>query len=219
MLELHWRVHWYEQQFSRDLLFHSREQDRVSRRPTPADEFTSLLLFYARDGFVDLRLACDVAAWWDIYGPQLQTGAMGEMIKRYPRLERVLLAATKVADQLVGVPSRELLGGHPRLERRVRLAGALANPDARGSAHHQHADAWLVDWLVTPTGGRRDCLRRQLQGPSGLPAQAPQRSRSLLAYLERGARLLRLYALSLSRLAWERATRTAARKQPGSAKA
>ena len=130
VLELHWRVHWYEQLFSREMLIRSSPAGFVGRRPAPADELTSLLLFYARDGFVDLRLACDVAAWWDAWGSELPRGAVTDQAARYPALERVLLAATEVADRVVGVPRLALLGEEPELERRVRLATHLANPNA-----------------------------------------------------------------------------------------
>ena len=138
VLELHWRVHWYEQLFSREMLLRSSPGGPIGNRAIPADELTGLLLFYARDGFVDLRLACDLGAWWDALGPQLPPGAVAEQIARYPALGRVLVAAAEVGDRVVGVPRLALLGEEQRLERRVRLATALANPDARGDrTQHQ----------------------------------------------------------------------------------
>lgn len=182
-LEIHWRLHWYEADFSSDLLDRSAADREVSARPIPLDEFASLLLFYARDGFSNLRQACDIAAWWDRFATELEPWAIEETIFRYPALDRVLRAAVAVIERVVGIPSDRLLSPRP-LEPRVKLATLLANPQGRGAAQQQAADAWLVDWLLTPRGGRRDCIRRQLKAPAG-----------------HDLRLLRRYVLSLLRVA------------------
>ena len=207
-LELHWRVHWYESRFSRELLFRSVDA-AASGRPAPlAHELASLLLFYARDGFVDLRLACDLGAWWDAFGSRLEPGALTAIIKDHPELERVLLAAARVSERIVGLPAAELIGDHCRPERRVLLAERLANPDGRGSRQQLIADIWLVDWLLTPPGGRRDCIWRQLHTPGdiGSSLTSPSR-RHPLAAVDRAARLIPRYGLALGRLARDRATR------------
>lgn len=203
VLELHWRVDWYEQLFSREMLLGSSPGGRIGNRAAPADELTGLLLFYARDGFVDLRLACDVGAWWDALGSQLPRGAVADQIARHPALERVLVAAAEVSDRVVGVPRLALLGKEHELERRVRLATALANPDARGSRTQHQSDAMLIDLLLTPPGGRRDIIRRQLRTPSGVqPGQRPSPPHGgRSAAINHGLRLLRRYALALLRVA------------------
>ena len=201
-LELHWRVHWYESRFSRELLQRGVEA-AASGRPAPlAHELASLLLFYARDGFLDLRLACDVGAWWDAFGAQLEPGALRGIIEDHPKLERVLLAAARVAHRVVGLPATELIGEHRPPERRVLLAERLANPDGLGSPQQLIADIWLVDWLLTPPGGRRDCVWRQLHTPGdiGSSLTSPSR-RHPLAAADRAARLIPRYGLSLLRLA------------------
>jgi hypothetical protein len=196
-LELHWRVHWYRSRFSSDLLTRSSEAGQLGRRATQADELASLLLFYERDGFVGLRLACDLAAWWDRLGSELPPRAMEEIIAGYPELERALVAAAVVAERVVALPSCALLDREQPPERRVWLAIALANPDSRGSVKKQSGDIWLIDWLLTPRGGRRECVRRQLRAPSDSPRDGPDE----LASLNRGARLLRRYAFSIARVA------------------
>jgi hypothetical protein len=207
VLELHWRVHWYEQVFSREMLLGSSPVGAVGRRPIPADELTALLLFYARDGFVDLRLACDVGAWWDALGSELPPGAVAEQIARYPALGRALIAAAEVGDRVVGVPRTTLLGGDRKLERRVRLATALANPNGRGSTTQHQADALLIDLLLTPEGGRRDSVRRQLRTPTGAqPGQRPLRRYGTSASVNHGLRLMRRHALGLTRVAREQVT-------------
>jgi Uncharacterised nucleotidyltransferase len=205
VLELHWRVHWYEQLFSREMLLRSAPGGVVGNRPDATDELTGLLLFYARDGFVDLRLACDVAAWWDARGPELPRAAVAEQIARYPALSRVLVAATEVGDRVVGVPRLGLLGEEWKLERRVRLATALANPDACGDRTQQQADALLIDLLLSPREGRRESVARQLRTPSGVPAgQRPPRRHGPAASVNHGLRLVRRHALGLLRVARER---------------
>ncbi|MGH2872158.1 MAG: nucleotidyltransferase family protein, partial [Solirubrobacteraceae bacterium] len=101
-LELHWRVHWYESRFSRDMLLRSRARSHGVRRARLADELASLLLFYARDGLADLRLACDLAAWCDAFGAQLEPGAVGALVACYPALGRPLMAAAAAAERTVG---------------------------------------------------------------------------------------------------------------------
>ncbi len=206
VLELHWRVHWYEQLFSRDMLLRSSPGGPLGNRPAAIDELTALLLFYARDGFVDLRLACDVATWWDLLGPRLPPAAVAEQIARYPALRRVLIAAAEVGDRVVGVPRLELLGKEQRLERRVRLATALANPDALGGKTQHQADALLIDLLLTPPGGLRESMRRQLQTPGRVqPGQMRPRRYSPIASSNHGLRLVRRYIFGLLRVAREQA--------------
>lgn len=197
-LELHWRIHWYEQEFARDVLMRSVADAARGRRATLADEFTSLLLFYARDGFVDLRLACDLAAWWDTFGAELPAGAVDEVVDRYPALERTLLAALTATDRIVGVPTWTLLDRPRQLDSRVRLAARLANPNGSGTPQQRSADVWLIDWLLTPPGGRRECIRRQLSVGNKSPAEPRLRP---LASLDRGARLFRRHAVSVARIA------------------
>ena len=67
-VEIHWRVHWYERSFARERLLPPMVDPRIEWRPAPVDELAALLLFYARDGFIDLRMASDLSAWWDIHG-------------------------------------------------------------------------------------------------------------------------------------------------------
>jgi hypothetical protein len=200
LLELHWRVHWYEQLFSREMLLRSTPGGFLGLTPGAADELTSLLLYYARDGFVDLKLACDLGAWWDARGSELSLGSVDAQIARYPALERVLVAAAEVADRVVGLPRLALLGEERQPEHRVLLATRLANPDARGPRTQHHADALLIDLLLTPQGGHRDGIRRQLQTPSGVQPGQTSQGRQRTASVNHVLRLLRRYALGLIRV-------------------
>jgi hypothetical protein len=165
-IELHWRVHWYEQGFACDRLL-PPEVDRAGTwRPAPVDELAALLLFYARDGFIDLRLATDIGAWWDAYGAELSPGALPELMRDYPALERVIPAAVKAAENTVGLPAADNLGDIPKLGLRERVAVRLANPNPRSSQSQLYADVGLVDGLLTPSGGFGAFVRRQVLPPA-----------------------------------------------------
>ena len=71
---------------------HARSQHRYAegRRARPEDELASLLLFYARDGFVGLRLAADIAAWWDRHGQQEKSPVLDAIAANYPQLRDAL---------------------------------------------------------------------------------------------------------------------------------
>jgi hypothetical protein len=133
-VELHWRVHWYEPSFAADSLLPPVVPARESWCPAPADELLALLLFYARDGFIDLRLATDLGAWWDARGAALSPTAMQERLRRYPQLAPAALAALKAAENVVGLPAARIVGGSCSLGLRQRAAIRLANPNPRASA-------------------------------------------------------------------------------------
>lgn len=160
-LELHWRVHWYEREFSRDMLARSTIGE-TGRTPTVVDGFVSLLLYYARDGLIDVRLVSDLVAWHELFEQELGPGALDETVRRYPALRRALLAALVAAETVTGLTARETVAVIGQIETRVRLAARLANPSPRQSLTQLHADVALVDWLLTPQGGQREFLRRQL---------------------------------------------------------
>ncbi len=175
-IELHWRIHWYEGSFARDRLLEPREREGEGWRALPEDELSSLLLFYARDGFVDLRLAADLGAWWDAYGESVRAGALADTCDAYPALARALRTAAHVAERLIGLPTRRLLGDATRLGIRERAALRLANPNPRASLPQLYADIGVIDALLLPAGEKRAFVRRQL-----LPSREvlEQRARSV----------------------------------------
>jgi hypothetical protein len=156
MLELHWRIHWYENRFATDLIERSEIIDG-RRRLDPADQFAALLLYYARDGFAGLRLAADVAAWWDLHGSGEVLAALDERLREHPPLLSAWRTALAVAVEVSGLRvTRPALG-----LRREALARRLANWDLRGDPDQITANVTLVDGLLTPAGGRRAFLRRR----------------------------------------------------------
>jgi Uncharacterised nucleotidyltransferase len=201
-VELHWRVHWYERCFAQDRLLAPDVRAAGKWHPAPVDELAALLLFYARDGFIDLRLASDLSAWWDVRGATLQTGAMDELLLSYPELERAIRTSLAVAEKLVGLPTSEILGERPGLSARERVAVRLANPNPRASRSQLYADMGLIDGLLAPPGGFRAFVRRQLLPPREVLAEqalhgARRRPRSPLA---RCAGMLLRYGLTATRL-------------------
>jgi hypothetical protein len=201
-IELHWRVHWYEQGFASERLLPPAVDPSGAWRPAPADELAALLLFYARDGFVDLRMATDLGAWWDVFGSDLPPAALGELLSVYPALERVLVAALSAAEKTVGLPAAQIIGDASKLGLRERVAVRLANPNPRSSQSQLYADIGLIDGLLMPRGGFSAFVRRQVLPPAEvLDQQARHASRvRARSQLARGAGIVGRYGLTAARL-------------------
>ncbi len=160
ILELHWRVHWLEEDFSRRVLERSM---RLGRRlgPRPVDEIAMLLLFFARDGFAGLRLAADLAACVDRHQGELRSPALEPLVAEHPQLRTAWTAAAKTAQVLVGVPAWRLVDGAGSA-RRAGLAIRLANWTLSGDLDQAAANVSVIDGLLTPRGGLRAFVRRDL---------------------------------------------------------
>ncbi len=202
-LELHWRVHWYEQSFAGERLLPGAGAARFEAawRPAPADELVALLLFYARDGFMSPRHAADVGAWWDAYGDRLPAQALDETLDAYPALARVVCASLRVAETELGVPVHELTARADRLGARARVAVRLAGARPLSSEAQIHAEIGLIDGLLAPRRDLHNFVRRQVLPPRGM-----LRDRALDAGASRAStlvghcvRTLGRYALSLAR--------------------
>jgi hypothetical protein len=202
-MELHWRVHWYERSFASERLVPPVVDPLGEWRPAPVDELVALLLFYARDGFIDLRLASDLSAWWDLYGAGLRDGALNEVVRAYPELARVVRTSLTVAEQMVGLPADRIMGGLHALGLRERMAVRLANPHPQTSPSQLYADIGLIDGLLVPKGGFGRFVRRQVWPPAEVLDQQArhadrQRARSPLS---RSAGVLARYGRTIARLA------------------
>jgi hypothetical protein len=193
-VELHWRVHWYETRFSAELLARSAPGPDGCLVPRREDELALLLLLYARDGFAGLRLACDLAAWWDRFGAVLGPQGASEVARSHATIARSLATAAVVAERLVGLPAERILDpellacASPRATR-------LSNWSLRGGDAQVSANVSLVDWLLAPRGQRRSLTRRHvLLSRRELRTRWPQAERSALG-------LARLRVLHAGRVA------------------
>lgn len=201
-IELHWRIHWYESSFARERLLPATVDPSGDWRPAPVDELAALLLFYARDGFIDLRIASDLSAWWDIYGNEVPYDGLDSLLDVYPALARVIPTAALVAERIVGLPLSQMINKKHAPDSRGRIAARLANPNPRSSTSQLYADMGLIDGLLAPPGGFRAFVRRQLLPPSEvLDQQARHASRRRArSPLSRGMGMLGRYALAMTRL-------------------
>jgi hypothetical protein len=176
--ELHWRVHWYERNFARERLLPPTVDQPGRWRPKLVDELAALLLFYARDGFIDLRIATDLSAWWDVHGADFPSGGLDGLLSDYPELSRVIPAAAEAAQRIVGLPAKRVIGDSHGLDLRGRIAVRLANPSPYSSRSQLFADMGFIDGLLAPPGGFGAFIRRQLLPPAEVrDQQARHRSR------------------------------------------
>ena len=200
-IELHWRVHWHERSFSRDMLDRAVKIGESPRRAVPSDELAALLLFFARDGFVGLRLAADIAAWWDAHSHELAPHAMDALVTEHRELERSLATAATVAGELVGLPIEQVFSAPPRLDYRGRRAVRLANWTQRGDPDQVSSNVTLIDGLLAPRGSLSDFIRRCFLAPKELIAEGHHgpddaRFRRLWSALH-GAKLTVRYVIAL----------------------
>jgi hypothetical protein len=201
-VELHWRIHWYEQRFACERLLPPAVNLQGDWRPAPVDELAALLLFYARDGFIDLRLATDLSGWWDVYGTDLSLGALDELLLAYPEFARVIPVAVRAAENTVGLPVRQILEGIRRLGARERIAVRLTNPNPHSSRSQLYADIGLIDGLLMPPGDFGSFLRRHVVPPPEVLDQQARHGerRRARSSLGRGAGVLGRYGLTMTRL-------------------
>jgi hypothetical protein len=195
-VELHWRIHWYESRFAQERLLTPAGAVAAEWRPAACDELAALLLFYARDGFLALRHACDVGAWWDARGGELERGAMDELLAEHVALRPAIRTALAVAECTVGLPASQIVAGTSRLCARERAARRLAGADTGRSEAQRFAQMGLIDGLLAPPGGLRAFARRQLVAPKRARlSEAESRTASL--DVAHGLRVLCRYALAL----------------------
>jgi hypothetical protein len=170
-VEIHWRAEWYAVRgapggLARAALARSvADCAGVGHRLQPEDELALLLLVFARDGLVGLRLAADIAAWWDRYGAAIAPGAMQRIVDSDPALAAPLATAALSCALLVGLPAADLLDLEPARRLRTRLAGRLADPLVELPARRRAAT--LVDGLLSSRHTLRPYLRRRLLPPAG----------------------------------------------------
>ncbi|HEY2652297.1 MAG TPA: nucleotidyltransferase family protein [Solirubrobacteraceae bacterium] len=201
MVELHWRVHWYEARSGPAMLTRAVVEQGLARLAA-ADELACLLLVYARDGFAGIRPLADLAAWWDRYADRLPAGGLGAFAREFPELGPALSVASALADVLVGVPADRLGLPSCTASPRVRRAMRLANWQLAGEDEQIFADIALVDLLLTPRADAWPFIRRQVLLPLDVAAgrllEAPStRSRLALAAALHVPRILARFVLAM----------------------
>jgi hypothetical protein len=150
---------------------------------------------------VGLRLAADAAAWCDAHARELEDGALARHVRTFPEIRLALLAAGHAAERLVGLPARRLLAETGPPERRVRLAGRMANWSIEGDSDEVYAVSTLVDWLVTPPGEQLAFARRTLFPPAAVMREFYGGGvRGLVGRILHAPKLLLRYAQALARV-------------------
>ena len=186
-VELHWRVHWYEHAFSERLLAHATVASDGLPRAEPVDLVASLLLYFARDGFHGVRLASDIAAWWDREGTRLPPRFLEAHAQHYPGIAPALGAAALAVARLTGVPAVDWLGDAAaaiQRRRRLQTAARLAEWRQLGDRDQLKANISLVGGLVSPAGSLREFARRELTLPGeGATAGAAHAAKLSARYL------------------------------------
>lgn len=180
-VDLHWRVYWYESAFSEQLIARAEPRRDGLLRAQPDDLMASLLLFYARDGFHGVRMAADIAAWWDRHGEALPPRALGQHAARFPELAPALSAAARAVENLAGVPARGWLGAECERTRRVATAARLADWRQAGDRDQMSANISLVGGLLRPPGSLPEFARRELLLPSEGPVTSAVHAAKVVA--------------------------------------
>jgi hypothetical protein len=155
-VDLHWRVHWYEERFSARLLERSAPGADGERVAAPADELIALLLFYARDGLSGLRFPTDIGALGD--AQPIDADDLQRVFDAHPEVAVPARAALRAAARLGAdgvLPSGTL-------SRRQGLAVRIGDPALENDVDQLVANVHLVDGLLMPRGELRGFLRRQL---------------------------------------------------------
>jgi hypothetical protein len=177
-VEVHWRVHWNERGLANDLLARATPDHWRGRIPTPQDELAILLISLAKDAFIGLRYVADIAAWWDTYGDSSDEPPLADTMRAHPELRSSILAASRVAERLAGVPALAVHGQRARPAFRTRLAVRLADPTAPRSVAQATSEVSLVDLLLSPWRRVPSVLRRhrEISHTHGLRARSSSRN-------------------------------------------
>lgn len=164
-VELHWRIHWYEKRFATALIERSTPDRYGIRTPLVIDDLATLLIIFARDGFVGLRLAADIGAWWTAWGEAVQENCLDRIVDEYPALRATLLTALDVSQRISGLPSAHLVSDAWQVSPRARLAPRLANWRIRGSREEVATNITLIDLLLTPREAAGGYVRHYYMSP------------------------------------------------------
>jgi putative nucleotidyltransferase-like protein len=179
-VELHWRLHWYEDTFAEEMLERAEPGPDGLLRACPDDFVAALLLFHARDGFYGMRLPADVAAWWDRRGEDLRPHFLEGHARRHPALAPALTGAAVAIERATGTPARQWLGEAAAGGRRVALSIRLGDWTQAAERDQLAANISLVGGLLGPAGSAPAFARRELVSQSG--ASLPHAAKMIARY-------------------------------------
>jgi len=212
-IELHWRLHWYDERFGAEMLRRAVPGEDGRLYPTPVYELAALLLAYAREGFAGLRQLADTTTWWDRYGHTLAPGELGELAGTDPAIACPLATSAAIAQRLGGLPADRLLG-RALLSKASGVAARLSNWPLRGPQPQVGANVTLIDWFLAGPGQRRALFARHLWLPEevlrlrcrdeGPRARRLRRGTILRMRVLHLVRICGRYAIALSQI-WMRA--------------
>lgn len=150
MVEVHWRVQWYDQHDHADGLLARARTHHAIPVLAPVDLLDVLLLCWARDGFHSLRLGADIAAWWRVFGDAHGPEAQGRLWPARP-MGRAASIAAQAAASLFATPGPQV----PTKDAAAKLAVRIAETDRpRGRRVGGPTQSGLVDVLVCPRAQR-----------------------------------------------------------------
>jgi hypothetical protein len=161
-IEMHWRIHWNEERHGAAMVGRAEPDQDGTLRLAAADELAVVLLCYARDGFVGVRLASDLAGWWDRRAQELEDRALEALATEHPQLAPVLAAAALVAADVAGLPAERLLAPKT-LALAPAAATRFADPVAAADRSQLRAQTTLVEWALLPRDEWRAFVRRRMQ--------------------------------------------------------
>lgn len=147
-IEVHWRIHWHEDRFSEDVVARGVNRS-IAARPAATDELLILLMVFARDGCVTVRLLADLHAWYRSNGDDRGT-TVHRAGMEYPELRRLLTCTERIVRRRLSMPSAPA----PRVDwaQRASMAIALAPPSR--SVEQRNADATTIDVVMAARGRR-----------------------------------------------------------------
>lgn len=158
-VEIHWRLHYYERTWAQAMLERATGRP-ADLRPTPADTLAALVILYARDGFSNLRLAADIAAWWDRFGDAPMPEA-DRTLAAAPALRRAWITGLVAAELAVGLPSGRVLGVTHADRGCSRTGSRFAVLPLATTNAQRHAERRMADPLLAPVQQVLPSIRRQ----------------------------------------------------------
>ncbi|MFL5845915.1 MAG: glycosyltransferase [Solirubrobacteraceae bacterium] len=161
-VEVHWRVHWADEGHGTTITDRAEAIGGGELRALPADELAILLLCHARDGFVGVRLASDIAGWWDAQGEAVGPGALDALAAAHPDLTPALATAALAVDAVTGTAVAGTLSPE-HLGRHSARALRMVDPLAAGDPQQLRAQTALVEWALLPPGQARAFARRRVE--------------------------------------------------------